>query len=335
MMMSTLGRVLFLLLIGMVLLTSAAYAQGGPTSFKPPEDVQFRARDIISEGTRMSAEVFSPKSPEGKKLPTIILCHGWGGVAKDLRPEAIAFARAGYLTVTFDYRGWGNSDARLVLAAPAPASRLGSRFTAEVKEVREVVDPLDQTTDLMNAIHWVVGEPLCDISRIGLWGSSYSGGHVAYAAARDHRVKAIVCQVAAFDSRWVVMSSVAREQTYREATRRARGEAGYPDPGVRVIQGLKGAPIRERMMNYAPVDDVDKATGCAMLFIIAEKEEYFDNKDHGLKAYERAKGPKKLVTIPGISHYGIYGKARPQAQKLAIEWFDEQLKGKDEKAAPP
>ena len=39
-----------------------------------------------------------------------------------------------------------------------------------------------------------------------------------------------------------------------------------------------------------------------------------------------------MVTIPGISHYGIYGQARPQAQKLAIEWFDEQLKGK-EKAA--
>src|SRR5258708_2830244 len=83
----------------------------------------------------------------------------------------------------------------------ARAGHSGAPFTAEVKEVREVVDPLDQTTDLMNAIHWVVGEPQCDTARIGLWGSSYSGGHVAYAAARDPRVKAIVCQVAAFDSR--------------------------------------------------------------------------------------------------------------------------------------
>ena len=53
------------------------------------------------------------------------------------------------------------------------------------------------------------------------------------------------------------------------------------------------------MMNYAPVDDVEKAPACAMLFILAEKEEYFNNKDHGIKAFERAKGPKKLVTIPG------------------------------------
>ena len=64
-----------------------------------------------------------------------------------------------------------------------------------------------------------------------------------------------------------------------------------------------------------------------MLFILAEKEEYFNNKDHGLKAFGRAKGPKKLVTIPGITHYGIYNQARPQAQKLAIAWFDEHLKG--------
>ncbi len=94
---------------------------------------------------------------------------------------------------------------------------------------------------------------------------------------------------------------------------------------MRVILGLNGAPIRERMMNYTPIDDIDRATGCAMLFILAEKEEYFDNKDHGLKAYERGKGSKKLVTIPGIGHYGIYGQARPQAQKRAMAWFTERL----------
>ena len=63
-----------------------------------------------------------------------------------------------------------------------------------------------------------------------------------------------------------------------------------------------------------------------MLFIIAEKEELFDNRDHGIKAHERAKGPKKLVTIPNITHYGVYGEARAQAQKLAVDWFDVHLK---------
>jgi hypothetical protein len=39
------------------------------------------------EGIRIAAELFSPQSPDGKKLPTIIMCHGWGGESKDLRQQ--------------------------------------------------------------------------------------------------------------------------------------------------------------------------------------------------------------------------------------------------------
>ena len=95
-----------------------------------------------------------------------------------------------------------------------------------------------------------------------------------------------------------------------------------------MIGNLRGAPIREKLMQYAPVEDADRAPQCAMLFVLAENEELFDNKDHGLKAYERATGPKKLVIVPKIQHYGIYTQARKQAQQLAIAWYDEHLKGK-------
>ena len=63
-----------------------------------------------------------------------------------------------------------------------------------------MVDPIDQTTDIMNAINWVAGEKQCDKERIGLWGSSFSGGHVVYVAARDPRVKAFVSQVGSMDA---------------------------------------------------------------------------------------------------------------------------------------
>jgi dienelactone hydrolase len=296
-------------------------------AFEPPQDLNFRKATILSEGSRLAAELFSLKSLDGKKLPTIIMSHGWGGTAALLRADAAAFARAGYLVVTFDYRGWGASESRVILSRPAPAAKDNHRFTAEVIEVREVVDPLDQANDLQNVIHWVQGEPQCDTDRIGLWGSSFSGGNVVYAAARDPRVKALVSQVPPQQQRWVVATPEAARQTYHEATARARGEIGYPPPGIRVLGNLRGAPIREKMINFLPVDDVDKATGCAMLFILAENEELFDNREHGLASYARAKGPKKLVTIPKITHYGIYTTAHAQAQKLAIEWFDAHLKG--------
>jgi hypothetical protein len=71
-----------------------------------------------------------------------------------------------------------------------------------------------------------------------------------------------------------------------------------------------------------------------MQFVVAEKEELMDNKDNGILAYQRAKGPKNLVNIPEITHYGVYmvPSARQQAHDLAITWFDRYLKGQPSKA---
>jgi dienelactone hydrolase len=300
----------------------APYAQTTNTAFEAPPDVAFRTADIMSEGTRMAAEVFAPKEPKRQKLPTIVMSHGWGGTAAHLRPDAVRFAQAGYLVVTFDYRGWGNSDSRLV-ATRKPEKKNG-KLIAEVREVREVVDPIDQTTDILNAINWVVGEKQCDQEHIGLWGSSFSGGHVVYVAARDPRVKAFVSQVGAMDGRWVLRTQM-RDYTFGQGTARARGKLGYPRPGEK-FGTLTGAPVIEKFIGYAPVEDIGRCKDCAKLFVIAEREELFDNKEHAIRAYERATGVKKLVTIRGIKHYGIYNEARGRAQQEALAWFDQHLK---------
>ena len=310
--------------VALLLIAPRAVKAQQPARFTPPDEVSYRTEDIMSEGVRMSAEVFAPREPKSDKLPTIVMSHGWGGVAASLRADAIVFARAGYLVVVFDYRGWGNSDSRLILSGKKPEMKDG-KLIAEVKEVREVVDPIDQSTDIMNAVHWAAGDKQCDPQRIGLWGSSYSGGHVLYVAARDPRVKALVCQVGGMDSRFVIATPQMRQNTYSQATARARGKIGYPKPREK-FGTLIGAPVPEKLMGYAPVEDVGRIKNCAMLFIIAEKEEYFDNKDHGLLAYARATGVKKLVMIPGITHYGIYNEAHARAQKEAVDWFDLNLK---------
>jgi dienelactone hydrolase len=308
----------------------AGIRPGSSADFKAPDNLDYRIANVMSEGVRLHAELFSLKSLAGKQLPTIIMAHGWGGTAANFRRDAIDLANAGYLVITFDYRGWGESDSRLILVGPSPVkpvSGQNQKFTAEVTEIREVVDPIEQTTDWFNVIAWAVGEPMVDKDRIGLRGSSYSGGHVFYVAARDPRVKAIVSQVGAFDSRLVVSDAEQRALTYTEATKRARGEMGYPPPRAKVIGNLIGAPIRDKMMQYAPVEEAAKVKDCAVLFIVAEKEELFDNKDHAKLAFDRMPGTKKkYVVIPNITHYGVYTTERAQAIRLAIEWFDQYLK---------
>jgi hypothetical protein len=307
----------------------AAQQQALTASFKPPDNLDFRRVNIMSEGVRMHGEILSLKSLAGKKLPTIIQAHGWGGTAAAFRRDSIDLANAGYLVLSFDYRGWGESDSRLILTGAAPVKPIygqAQKFTAEVQEVREVVDPLEFVTDWFNAIHWAMGEPAIDQSRIGLRGSSYSGGHVVYVAARDPRVKAIISQVAALDSRpAAVPGNDQLKLAYEEATKRARGELGYPPPRQRVIGNLIGAPIRDKLLLYYPVEDAARLH-CAALFIDAEKEELFDIKQHAKLAFDRAPQPKKYVLVPNITHYGIYREERERAIKLAIEWFDQHLK---------
>jgi len=320
-------RVVLALTLVLSCLVSLPPAAPAVSAEEATDRVETRQVIIMSEGTRATADVYSLASLAGKKLPTVIMSHGWGGTAALLKPQATDFARAGYLVVVLDYRGWGNSDSRVVLSGIPPLARTGTRFKADVLEIREVVDPLDQVTDLFNAIHWVMGEPMADPGRVGLWGTSYSGGHVVHVAAHDPRIRAVVSQVGYMDSR----SAITRDpellaRAYSEATRRARGELGYPEPRVREVGDLQGGPIREKLLRYSPLDDVPRVRDCALLIIVAEKEELFDNREHGERAYQLASEPKKYVVVPGITHYGIYREARAEATKLAIDWFDRYLK---------
>lgn len=218
-----------------------------------------------------------------------------------LRLQATDFAQAGYLVIAFDYRGWGESRSRVIQTAAAETS-VDGRFTGEMQELRGMVDPLDQAMDIQNVIHWAMGEPAVDRNRLGLWGTSFSSGLVVYVAARDPRVRALVSQVGYMGQPVASAPANALEKSYHDATQRARGELGYPAPGVREIGNLAGAPIREKFLLYAPVDDVARVKNCAMLFIAAEREELFDNRQHPQLAYERAADPKKYVVIPNIAH---------------------------------
>ncbi|MDZ4370297.1 MAG: hypothetical protein U1C74_02600, partial [Phenylobacterium sp.] len=112
---------------------------------------------------------------------------------------------------------------------------------------------------------------------------------------------------------------------HAQAARLARGEATYPEPGAQVVGGLIGAPIGDKLLRWAPGDDAPFVTAPA-LFVLAENEELFDNRPNGVLASQRVKGPSKLVSLPGIKHYGVYGEKREEAVNLAIDWFRLHLK---------
>ncbi len=292
--------------------------------YRPPEGIAFKTVTIISNGVKLHGEVFTPANAKpGVPMPAVVMAHGWGGTASGLRTDAVDIARAGYYVLTFDYRGWGQSGSRVVLLDAEPAHTPGeaAAFTARVQPVREYIDPLEQAEDWFSALDWIMGEPQVDPKRVGIRGTSYSGGHVVYVAANDPRVRAVVTQVGGMDSR----PRPGGEQPGRtRATRLARGEADYPAPRASLIPGLIGSPIGRKGERYAPVVEAAKITAPTLMLLV-DKEEYGSNPA-AERAFASMKGPKELVWIPNATHYAVYSTERNTVVKGAIGWFDKYLK---------
>src|ERR1700761_9768913 len=101
------------------------------------------------------------------------MAHGFPAVKEMyLDRFADAFAAAGLGALVFDNRNFGASDG----------------------EPRQEIDPWQQVSDYRDAITFAETLEATDPERIGIWGSSYSGGHVLVVGAIDRRVKCVVAQ---------------------------------------------------------------------------------------------------------------------------------------------
>jgi len=329
--MSTLRPVLLPLLSVLLVLPSAAGAQRRPAL---PDGVSHSAVDIWSEGTRMAGDRYRPAQADDERLPAIIMSHGWGGTKAGLARNAMRFAADGFVVLAFDYRGWGESDGKLVVIGAMPERGVNGEVQVLAREIRRVVDPIDQTLDIRRAFDFLAGEPGVDADRIGYWGSSYSGAHAIWVAANEPRAACAVGQVAAADSLDLARTSwkdtgIDIEQHAREqAIRRARGEIAPLPQGTDKAPNLNGWAHLDKVVEYRPVDDAGRVD-IPLLVIDAEHEELFDRHRAGELAVARARengARAEYRVIPDITHYDIYREAFEESGEMALDWFNECLK---------
>jgi uncharacterized protein len=133
-------------------------------------DIQFN-----SQGVNCAGWFYLPDETEdGSKYPAIVMAHGFSATKEMcLSNFAERFVEAGFGVLVFDYRYMGESEGK-------PRSQLF---------------PHQQHQDYRNGISWIRQQPEIDPDWVGVWGSSYSGGHVLHLAATDRRIKAVVAQV--------------------------------------------------------------------------------------------------------------------------------------------
>ncbi|MBW2622809.1 MAG: alpha/beta fold hydrolase [Deltaproteobacteria bacterium] len=291
-------------------------------------EVESRAVDIWSNGIRLSGDLWYPSDlKKGEKLPAIILCNGWSGTRKFTnRLAAPDFAKAGYVVLSFDYKGWGDSNSRLVVQGKMPKPDSEGMVAVTAKAIRGVVDAADHREDIISAIDFMYGEPMVDNKRIGLWGTSMGGGHALYVTAHDRRVKCLVSQVGS-----IAKNTTTPDWLWPLAAQQARGEIEpIPTSGKR-LGNLPGIPHWAKIVPKSAGNYVDQIK-VPTLIISAEEEEFDSNKKHHGDRIFRYLTEKNIPVrheVFDCKHFEIYsGEFTRKAIALEIEWYDKYLKGK-------
>ena len=295
------------------------------------KDIEFRTED----GVTLRGWHYVPEGRRGP-APTVVMAHGFSAVKEmHLDRFAEAFAGAGLAALVFDNRCFGASDG----------------------EPRQDIDPWLQVRDYRDAITYACTLAETDPARIGVWGSSYSGGHVLVLGAIDRRIRCVASQVPLISGhrnarRLIRADLMAPVQAAFEADRRDR-YAGKPPAMIPVVSedpagpaalptpdswrwftetGRSRAPawrnevtLRsvEMFTEYEPGAYIGFVSPTPLLMVVALGD-HLTVADQALAAYERAPEPKRLVTLKG-GHFDAYVAGFEAASGAARDWFVQNL----------
>jgi uncharacterized protein len=264
----------------------------------------------------------------------ITMAHGFAETKEHgLERFAQAFAAAGFVVLVHDHRNFGTSGG----------------------DLRGDIDPWRQIADWRRVISYLERRPEVDPTRIGLWGSSYAGGHALVLGATDRRLRCVVAQIPTISGyeqglrRVSPDATPALEHAFTEDDRaQLRGEAPRRqavvsgDPSVAAAYRSQDAidfflqPIPEGLWKnevtlrstraarmYEPGSWVSRVSPTPLLMVVASSDKV-TVADLALAAYERALEPKRLALIP-VGHFDPYLDEFRVAEAAATEWFREHL----------
>ena len=171
------------------------------------------------DGTQLHVS-FHP-AEAGKRAPTILMTHGWGGT-RERSPDGASSAanagtaalrKAGFNVLTWDSRGFGDS---------------GGTVTIDYRK--------NEGRDVKVLLNWLARQPEAKLDRkrdprVGMHGGSYAGGIQFVAAAIDRRIDAIAPSIA-----WhSLVTSLYRAETVKggwSSLLYAAGQSGRLDPHI-------------------------------------------------------------------------------------------------------
>lgn len=270
---------------------------------------------------RMAGRMYLPE-PEVDLRAGVLFCHGFGSVKEGV-PVGLSthLAKAGYTVMSFDYRGFGQSEGP-----------------------RGLLSPAEQVEDALHAIEFLAQCPNIDPTRIGLYGTSFGGGIAAIVAARSRWVRALVVTVPVMSGRqW--LQSMTRRYEFVDLTSRAyealakkvatgeilmvdRSEIMLTDPVTHEtrIRGRK-IPISletvHHLLHHEPLRHAcDLRMPVLMNGLQNDTVVPFDQTE---AFFSQLKGLRKLNTFDHSDHWAVYDVLLPQVAEETLAWFSEHV----------
>jgi uncharacterized protein len=287
--------------------------------------------EIKTEGTILRGWFYTPDRASGK-TPAIVMAHGFSAV-KEMYLDRFAehFCATGLAVVVFDNRNFGASDG----------------------QPRQEIDPWAQVRDYRHAITWTRTQGEIHPDRIGVWGSSYSGGHALVVGAIDRRVKCVVSQVPLISGYRTIQRLVRpdfigplRAQLDADRDARFRGEVPAMIPVVaadplapsasptpdsyqwfietgreRARSWRNEVTLRtlEMLMEYEPGSYIARISPTPLMLVVAVNDT-LTVADLAITAFNEALEPKRLVLLEG-GHFDAYVSDFETAANSASDWF--------------
>jgi dienelactone hydrolase len=283
------------------------------------------------DGTTLRGFVFRDDS--GSPGPIIVMAHGFSGVTASLIPYAQHFADNGFVVLLFDNRNFGSSDG----------------------EPRQHINPYQQIADFRDAITFAQTLPDADPTRIGIWGSSYAGGHVLAVGACDRRVRCVVSQIPMISGHRNAprlfmparLKSLRRQFAQERSALLAGAKPTYvpvfssdphaddcvfpPESAEFIARSEEAEGWRnevtlrsvEYLIEYEPGSFAPFVSPTPLLMIVGANDTV-NPPDLQLEAFERALEPKRLHIHPG-GHFGTYTRQFESTSTEASNWFLQHL----------
>jgi len=283
----------------------------------PQEDISFQTSDNVT----LRGWFITPTTASSKPLPCLVMSHGFSAL-KEMDLDAFANYFTSNLAITclvYDNRNFGASD-------NAPSSP------------RQEVIPSLQCSDISDAITYAQGRADVDKAKIGIWGSSFSGGNVLWVAAADRRVKVVLSQVPLVNG-WETMHRLVRpdfmagmsDLFQEDRLARAAGAkptmipvvdenplatSALPSPDSYVFfkewekksSWKNEVTLRsvEEARNYDPSTHIQHISPTPLLMTVMDNDVCVPT-DLALKGYAKALEPKELHILPGGHFEGYTG----------------------------